>query len=248
MTDTFFEVQKIHKFFGKLTALNDVSFSVKRGEVLGLIGPNGAGKTTLFNVVTGFYRASSGSVIFKGVEVTRDSPDKLAGMGMVRTFQIPRPFKELSVHDNIAVGTLFNPRRMKELKMSSEKFIDRILDELGLTEYKNEFAEKLSYGNLKMLELGRSQGTAPELLLLDEPFAGLNANEIDEISHIIKRMSDAGITLIIVEHKLRELMKLVNRIIVLHYGKKIGDGPPEEISQNDEVLKAYLGRRWSANA
>lgn len=241
----FLEVKDIHKNFGKLAALSDISFSVQEGELVGLIGPNGAGKTTLFNVITGFYRASSGQVIFKDKDVSEATPNELAEMGMVRTFQIPRPFKELSVHDNVAVGTLFNPKRMHTTHLSATEFVGKILEGVKLLPYKDQLAGNLGYGNLKLLEVGRAQGPLPDLLLLDEPFAGLTISEIESVSEILRGLAAKGLTLVIVEHKLRELMKLVKRVIVLHYGKKIADGNPEEISQNEQVLKAYLGRRWS---
>lgn len=241
----FLAVKSIYKNFGKLAALSDISFSVNQGELVGLIGPNGAGKTTLFNVITGFYRAASGQVIFKDKDVSQAYPNELAEMGMVRTFQIPRPFKELTVHDNVAVGTLFNPERMHKTHLSPEEFVEKILEGVKLFPHKDQLAGNLGYGNLKLLEVGRAQGPLPELLLLDEPFAGLTIGEIQSISEILRGLAAKGLTLVIVEHKLRELMKLVKRVIVLHYGKKIADGNPEEISQNEQVLKAYLGRRWS---
>ena len=241
----FLAVRNICKNFGKLAALSDISFSVNQGELVGLIGPNGAGKTTLFNVITGFYRATSGQVLFKGKDVSQARPNALSEMGMVRTFQIPRPFKELTVHDNVAVGTLFNPERMYKIHLSPEEFVGKILEGVKLSSYKDQLAGNLGYGNLKLLEVGRAQGPLPELLLLDEPFAGLALSEIESISEILRGMAAKGLTLVIVEHKLRELMKLVKRVIVLHYGKKIADGNPDEISRNEQVLKAYLGRRWS---
>ncbi|MCX5917227.1 MAG: ABC transporter ATP-binding protein [Deltaproteobacteria bacterium] len=241
----FFAVKSIYKNFGKLAALSDISFSVNQGELVGLIGPNGAGKTTLFNVITGFYRATSGQVLFKDKDVSQARPNELAEMGMVRTFQIPRPFKELTVQDNVAVGTLFNPERMHKTHLSPEEFVGKILEGVKLSPYKDQLAGNLGYGNLKLLEVGRAQGPLPELLLLDEPFAGLSLNEIESISEILRGLTAKGLTLVIVEHKLRELMKLVKRVIVLHYGKKIADGNPEEISRDEQVLKAYLGRRWS---
>ncbi len=242
---SFFKLENVSKHFGKLQALNKVSFEVKQGEVLGLIGPNGAGKTTLFNVATGFYQCSSGSVFFKDKEVTRESPNRLAEMGMIRTFQIPRPFKELTVHDNVAVGTLFNSNRIQNLSISNKEFIQQILKGVKLSAYQDQLASFLGYGNQKLLEFGRAQGAAPEFLLLDEPFAGLSANEIESASQILIDLAGKGLTLMIVEHKLRELMRLVNRVIVLYYGEMIADGSPEEISKDDRVLKAYLGRRWS---
>ena len=241
----FLELKNIHKNFGKLAALSDISFSVQQGESVGLIGPNGAGKTTLFNVITGFYRASSGQIFFKGQDVSHAAPNKLAEMGLVRTFQIPRPFRELTVHENVAVGTLFNPGRMHKTHLASSEFVDKILEGVKLLPYKNQLAGNLGYGNLKLLEVGRAQGPLPDLLLLDEPFAGLTSAEIESVSEILRGLAANGLTLVIVEHKLKELMKLVKRVVVLHYGKKIADGVPEEVSRDAQVLKAYLGRRWS---
>jgi ABC-type branched-subunit amino acid transport system ATPase component len=243
----FFRIEGITKRFGKLTALNGVSFEVKKGEVLGLIGPNGAGKTTLFNVMTCFYYCDSGSIVFKGKNVTKESPNKLAEMGMIRTFQIPRPFNELTVHDNVAVGTLFDRGRIERLGVSKDVFISNILQGVRLAPYRRKLASILGYGNKKLLELGRAQGPAPEFLLLDEPFAGLSKNEIQSASDILRSLTQQGLTIMIVEHKLRELMKLVSRVIVLYYGEKIADASPDEIARDERVLKAYLGRRWSTD-
>jgi branched-chain amino acid transport system ATP-binding protein len=178
------------------------------------------------------------------MDVSRAEPNRLVEMGMVRTFQIPRPFRELTVHDNVAVGTLFDVRRATPRGSSEDGFVEQILKDIGLFSARDKLAGELGYGNLKLLELGRARGTRPELLLLDEPFGGLSAKEIGGVSELIRRLAEEGLTLIIVEHKLRELMRLVQRVIVLHYGEKIADGRPDEISRNEQVLKAYLGRRW----
>jgi ABC-type branched-subunit amino acid transport system ATPase component len=243
--DDFFRVEGVTKSFGRLLALNRVSFEVRKGEVLGLIGPNGAGKTTLFNVITCFYYCDSGAVIFKGKNVTKESPNRLAEMGLIRTFQIPRPFNQLTVHDNVAVGTLFDRGRIERFGVPKEAFISNILEGVRLTPYGGKLASVLGYGNKKLLELGRAQGPAPEFLLLDEPFAGLSRGEIESASDILRSLTQQGLTIMIVEHKLRELMKLVSRVIVLYYGEKIADASPDDIARDERVLKAYLGRRWS---
>ncbi len=248
MSEKILEIENLTKKFGSLVALNGVSFSVEKGEVIGLIGPNGAGKTTLFNTACGFYRCTSGTIRYKGKDITRSSPDKLTKLGMVRTFQIPRPFRELTVYENVAVGTLFSSSEKRGHVTNTDKEVTRILDDVNLLSLQNILSGILSYGNLKNLELGRAQGPKPDLLLLDEPFAGLSAAEITNNSRIIQKLVDDGLTIIIVEHKLRELMKLVKRVIVLYYGEKIADGKPEEISNNEKVLRAYLGRRWSKDA
>jgi len=240
------KLEQVSKHFGKLAALSDISFTVQRGEVVGLIGPNGAGKTTLFNVITGFFKPSSGKVYFAGKDVTNRTPDRKAKMGLVRTFQIPRPFKELTVFDNVAMGTLFNSKKIKSLGVSTHKFVEQILDGVLLNDYEHQLCGTLGYGNQKLLELGRAQGPAPELLLLDEPFAGLNSQEIQSVSEVLRHLTGRGLTLVIVEHKLRDLMKLVDRVLVLYYGQKIADGTPDEISKNEQVLKAYLGKRWAS--
>jgi len=237
-------LEKISKDFGKLRALENVSFTIQPREVVGLIGPNGAGKTTLFNVITGFYRPTFGKVFLKGRDVTHLPPDRLAKMGTVRTFQIPRPFKELTAYDNVAMGTLFNPKKIGELQVSTREFVDKILQSVMLTPWRESLSSTLGYGNLKLLELGRAQGAMPDLLLLDEPFAGLSTPEIQGVTKVLLSLFEQGITMIIVEHKLRELLRLVNRVIVLHYGKMIADGKPEDISKNENVLKAYLGKKW----
>jgi branched-chain amino acid transport system ATP-binding protein len=142
------------------------------------------------------------------------------------------------------MGTIFNPKRVRKLGLSTSQFVDMILKGVLLYPYRDHLCELLGYGNRKLLELGRAQGPAPELLLLDEPFAGLSSTEMESIHHVLTSLASEGLTMIIVEHKLRELMRIVNRVIVLHYGTKIADGPPDEISRNEKVLKAYLGRKW----
>lgn len=242
----FFKVENLSKSFGRLSALYDVGFSIKQGEIVGLVGPNGAGKTTCLNGICGFFSIDSGKVIFKGKDVTGASTNKLAIMGLIRTFQIPKPFKQLTVYENVAITTLFNPR-LKRLHVSAREFVEQILKVVDLYALREVPAGNLNYPNLKRLELARSQGLSPELLLLDEPFSGLSAVEIESESELLKRLVGEGMTMLVVEHKIRELIKLVNRIIVLHYGKLIADGTPEEVLRNGEVIRVYLGKRWGGS-
>lgn len=247
MTD-YFRIENLTKSFGRLLALNNVSFSIKEREIVGLVGPNGAGKTTCLSGISGFFPVDSGKVILKGKDLTGASTHKLAVMGVVRTFQIPKPFKQLTVYDNVAIGTLFNPR-LKRLNISARDFVEGILKEVGLYSLKDVPAGNLNYPDVKRLELARAQGLSPELLLIDEAFSGLNTDEIESESQLLRRLAQQGVTMLIVEHRVRELVKLVNRVIVLHYGKLIADGSPEDVLRNEEVLRVYLGRRWeSGNA
>lgn len=237
------EVENLTKRFGGLTAVNKVSFHVDEGEIVGLIGPNGAGKTTLFNVISGVLKSDSGAVRFKGEDVTGLEPNKIVNKGIARTFQVVRPFRHLPALANVMVSCL-SPRAGKKLewlKSPERKALD-MLEIVGLSEVMLEPAANLSHGDLKRLEIARALATEPDLLLLDEPFGGLNPIETDFLTKSIQRLHIDGYTMIIVEHKLHALMKLAKRIIVLHYGEKIAEGSPKEISKNEKVIEVYMGR------
>lgn len=239
---TLLQVDAITKRFRGLTALTRVSFEVARGELLLVIGPNGAGKTTLFNVITGFARPEEGRVLLEGNAITGLSPDAIVRRGLARTFQIPRPFKSLTVAETVdmaraskvgtVVGALTNGRR---------GIAQQVLELVQLWERRNEPAGTLSQGDLKLLELARALATNPALLLLDEPYAGLGPTEMSRLTRVIVDLHRAGLTLVIIEHKLRELMRLAQRVVVLNYGEKIGDGSPAEVSRDPQVLQAYMG-------
>jgi branched-chain amino acid transport system ATP-binding protein len=231
------EVETLTKRFGGLTAIDNVSFHVDEGDVLGLIGPNGAGKTTLFKLITGFLKSDSGTVRFKGEDITGLAPHK------ARTFQVVRPFHHLPAIANVLVACA-SPRASKKLewlKSPERKALD-MLELVGLSEMMLEPAENLAHGDLKRLEIARALATEPDLLLLDEPFSGLNPIETDFLTKSIQRLHLDGYTMVIVEHKLQALMKLVRKVIVLHYGEKIAEGSPKEISQNKKVIEVYMGR------
>ena len=237
------EVKNLTKRFGGLIAVNNVSFNVDEGEILGIIGPNGAGKTTLFNLITGYIKPDSGKVIFKGEEITGQPPNKIANKGLVRTFQIVRPFRHLPTIANVLVA-INSPRGRKRIEWvkTPERKAMEMLEDVGLSDMMLEPAENLSHGDLKRLEMARAMALEPELLLLDEPFGGLNPVETEYMIKTIQRLHLDGHTMVIVEHKLHALMKLVKRVIVMHYGEIIAEGTPEEIAENKKVIEVYLGR------
>ena len=237
------EVENLTKSFGGLVAVKDVSFHVDEGEIVGLIGPNGAGKTTLFNLISGFLKPDSGKIKFRGEDITRLKPHKIVNKGIARTFQVVRPFRHLPVIANVLVS-LKSPRgstKIEWLKTPERKALD-LLEDVGLSDMMLEPAEILPHGDLKRLEIARALATGPDLVLLDEPFGGLNPIETELLSKSVRSMHLDGHTMIIVEHKLHALMKLAKRVIVLHYGEKIAEGTPEKIAKNKKVIEVYMGR------
>jgi branched-chain amino acid transport system ATP-binding protein len=236
------EVKNLTKKFGGLTAVNDINFEVKRGEMLGLIGPNGAGKTTLFHLITGFEKPNSGSVFFDGVNITGKKPHQIVNQGMARTFQLVKSFRYLSLLDNVSVACL-SPRGKEAFgKTGIDEAASSILSSVGLVDKARLPPVILPHGDLRKLEIGKALGTNPEMLLLDEPFSGLAHEEKEGITKLIKRLSDEGVTIFLTGHVLRELMTLVPRAIAMHQGRLIAEGPPEEVANNKIVLEAYLGR------
>jgi len=239
----FFQVQSLNKRFGGLVAVRDVSFWVRRGEILGLLGPNGAGKTTIFNLITGFLPPDSGKVEFKGERITGLKPPHQVCLKHIgRTFQLVKPFKDMSVLENVMVGAFAQFKKAKETQQEAMK----ILDFIGLSRHSDSLASSLTTADRKRLELGRALATQPELLLLDEVVAGLNPRETEEIIGIIKAISNRGITLLMIEHVMKAVMTLSHRIIVLHHGEKIAEGIPAEISKDKRVIDAYLGEEYLA--
>jgi branched-chain amino acid transport system ATP-binding protein len=237
------EVENLTKRFGGITAVSNVTFHVDEGEIVGIIGPNGAGKTTLFNLITGYLKADSGKVKLRGEDIIGLQPHQIANKGLARTFQIVRPFRHLPTIANIivALNSSRGKRRIEWIKTPVRKAME-MLEDVGLTEMMLEPAENLSHGDLKRLEMARAMALEPDLLLLDEPFGGLSLVETDYMVKSIQRMHLDGHTIVIVEHKLHALMKLVKRVIVMHMGEKIAEGTPEEISKNDKVIEVYLGK------
>lgn len=236
------EVKNLTKKFGGLTAVNDANFEIQRGEMLGLIGPNGAGKTTLFHLISGFEKPNSGSIQFDGVDITGKKPHQIVNLGMARTFQLVRSFRFLSLLDNISVACLSPRGREAFGDTGIDEAASSILSSVGLVDKARLPPVILPHGDLRKLEIGKALGTNPEMLLLDEPFSGLAYEEKEGITKLIKRLSAEGVTIFVTGHVLRELMTLVPRVIAMHQGRLIAEGPPEEVANNRIVLEAYLGR------
>ena len=223
-------------------AVNKVDLDIKEGEILGLIGPNGSGKTTLFNCITGFYRPESGSIRFHGEDLLRLKPHDICMRGVARTFQLVKPFSRITALDNVTVGALCRTNAVEEAKLEAKK----ILNFLGLSKKMNLPASDLTIADQKSLELARALATKPRLLLLDEVAAGLNPKETDEVIALLRKIHESGVTLFVVEHVMKAIMTLADRIVVLHHGSKIAEGAPSEVATNKEVIEAYLGREYRA--
>jgi branched-chain amino acid transport system ATP-binding protein len=231
------EVKNVSMFFGGLAALTDISFTVNKGEILGLIGPNGAGKTTLFNVINGFYRPSKGSVFLNGKRISGLKPSRICRLGLARTFQVVKPLQRMTVFENVLVSAYLRAKN----RSAAEKTASEILEFSGLYDEKNVLSKSLPLGKRKRLEIARALATSPEMLLLDESFAGLNPTELNESIGIIKRIKARGTTIMIIEHHMKVIMSISDRIAVLNYGEKISEGTPHETAHNPLVVAAYLG-------
>ncbi|MEM1586723.1 MAG: ABC transporter ATP-binding protein [Candidatus Bathyarchaeia archaeon] len=239
------EVIDVTKRFGGLVALNDVCLHINKGEIVGLIGPNGSGKTTLFNVISGTFKPDSGTIYFEGKNITGLSPYKICKLGVARTFQIPKPFPNMTVYENLFASACFG--RAEGNKGSDvKKDLEEILERLELKKKSDILASNLTVFDQRMLELARALSIKPKLLLLDEVLAGLNPMETMRALRIINDLqSRDGITIFMIEHNMRAIMEISNRIIVLHYGNKIAEGTPEEVAREPEVIKVYLGEAYA---
>jgi branched-chain amino acid transport system ATP-binding protein len=240
--DGILVLQNLTKRFGGLTAVDDLSFTVEEGEILGFIGPNGAGKSTTFNCVTGTYPPTSGTVWYNGEDCTGAAAHEMVKRGMARTFQSFRPLEDRSVVANVALALA--PDRLfslSGLRGETRERAARLCERVGLSDRLHQTPDELPHAGLLRLELGRALATDPDLLLVDEPFAGLSGQEVEQIAELLTDLREEGLTLVVVDHNMRGLLSLIDRAIVITFGEKLAEGTPEEIRANEEVQEAYLG-------
>jgi branched-chain amino acid transport system ATP-binding protein len=233
------EVSGLSKVFGGLRAVSGLSFELRQGEILGLIGPNGAGKTTVFNLITGFIAPVAGEVLLEGDSLVGLKPHAVVKKGIARTFQVVKPFRNLTVLENVTLAAFLHERSRPRAEARAE----RILDRVQLSARSGAAAADLALGEQKRLEIARALATDPKILFLDEPMGGLNPTEVERACELVHQIRQDGVTVILVEHHMRAIMRISDRIVVLHHGEKIADGAPQDVVQSRDVIVAYLGER-----
>jgi branched-chain amino acid transport system ATP-binding protein len=237
------ETVDVTRFFGGLAAVSNVSFQVNQGEIVGLIGPNGAGKTTIFNLINNYFSPTSGDILFQGEKITGLPTHEICKRGIARTFQVVKPFRRMSVLENIMTSAFLRYPKAEEAREKARW----CLDYTGLLAYQDTLGRSLPLGQRKRLEIARALATEPKLLLLDETCAGLNPSELNEAIDIIRKINqDLGITIIIIEHHMKVIMSISHRIVVLHHGQKISEGTPQQVVSSPQVVEAYLGEKYAA--
>ncbi|MGW8186430.1 MAG: ABC transporter ATP-binding protein [Desulfobacterales bacterium] len=235
---------RLTKRFAGLVAVNAVNFQIEDGEIVGLIGPNGAGKTTLVNVITGIYPPSEGEVLFRGKRISGKKPYRIGRLGISRTFQVVQPFPGMTVKENAAVGAMFGAGGKHKTAREALQSAERILEFVGLGDVMDRSSDQLSVASRKRLEMAKALAMEPQVILFDEVMAGLNFREIDQAVELIRRVQKEGKTILVIEHVMRAIKSVCDRIFVLHHGEKIADGPVNEVLNDETVIQAYLGKRY----
>ena len=238
------QVRGLTKRFGGLSVINNLDFDISKGELIGLIGPNGAGKSTIVNLLTGFYKPDVGSITFDGRQIQGHSTHQISGLGITRTFQIPKPLRKMTTLENVMVGCIFGRGKERRSAIAREKAIE-ILGQVGLADWTDILAQSLTPSQARRLEIARAMAALPKLLFLDEVMAGFSAAESEDMMALIRKIRDSGVTIVMIEHVMRIVMRLSERIIVINGGQKIFEGLPSEVVRDENVVSAYLGRKFS---
>jgi branched-chain amino acid transport system ATP-binding protein len=243
--DSILEARGITKKFGGLAAVDGIDLTIRKGEILGVIGPNGAGKTTFVNCMTGLDKPTSGTIVFNGQDITKTPSYRIGRLGMARTFQVVKPLRQLTVRENVATGAMFGARGASRSAAQARHAADEVLERIGIADMRNRTATELTIPDLKRLELAKALAMDPQLLFLDEVMAGLNQAEIEKAMELILSINRSGVTLFVIEHVMKAIMGISDRLVVLHYGRKIAEGDPKEIVESPAVIEAYLGERFA---